>query len=41
MEQAVAVPDDRASEDGWLLYNLGAQERAQATLQALRAMVPR
>ena len=26
---AVAVPDDRASEDGWLRYNLGAQ-RARA-----------
>ncbi len=37
--QTVAVPDDRASEDGWLRYNLGAGERAAATLQALRAMV--
>lgn len=37
--RAVAVPDGPATEDGWLLYNLGARDRALATLEALRAMV--
>jgi len=37
--RAVAVPDEPATEDGWLLYHLGARDRAVATLAALRAMV--
>jgi tetratricopeptide (TPR) repeat protein len=37
---AVAVPDERASEDAWLLYHLGAYDRAAAAFEALRAMVP-
>jgi VWFA-related protein len=41
VEQAVSVADDRASQDGWLRYNLGARERAEATAQALRVMVGR
>jgi VWFA-related protein len=41
VSQAVVVPDDRASEDGWLRYNLGAGKRSETTLQALRSMVGR
>jgi VWFA-related protein len=39
--RAVALPDEPASEDGWLQYNRGARARALATLGAMRAMVKR
>lgn len=37
--RAVVVPDEPATEDGWLLYNVAAYDRAEAALGALRSMV--
>lgn len=37
--RAVVVPDEPSSEDGWLLYNVAAHDRAEAALEALRGMV--
>lgn len=37
--RAVVVPDEPSGEDGWLLYNVAAHDRAAAALEALRGMV--